>query len=227
MLTDLAWSYDDPIQYEDILQRRRETFDDRKRRRLAEARDRLRDLPLTIEEQRGLTFGEIAARARKHASALDRHGRKLDLVIIDHMLLVRPSHRYSGNRVREVAEISDGIATLAKDMGTSVLALCQLNRGVEGRENKRPSLADLRDSGAIEEDASLVMFLYRPAYYLEHQRQDNPEAEASRVATLEACRNSLEFIVAKNRNGRMCTVDAFVDIGANAVRNAEVGRGRS
>lgn len=227
MLTDLAWSYDDPIQYEDILQRRRETFDDRKRRRLVEAKERLRDLPLTIEEQRGLTFGEIAARARKHANALDRQGRKLDLVIIDHMLLVRPSHRYAGNRVREVAEISDGIATLAKDMETAVLALCQLNRGVEGRENKRPSLADLRDSGAIEEDASLVMFLYRPAYYLEHQRHDNPEAESSRIATLDACRNSLEFIVAKNRNGRMCTVDAFVDIGANAVRNAEVGCGRA
>lgn len=227
ILTDLAWTHDEPIQYEDILQRRTHAFDDRRRRRLKEAHDRLRDLPLSIEEQRGLTFAEIAARARKHASALERHGRKLDVLIIDHMLLVRPSHRYAGNRVREVAEISDGIATLAKEMDTSVLALCQLNRGVEGRENKRPSLADLKDSGAIEEDASLVMFLYRPAYYLEHQRFDDAESEQARVAALEACRHNLEFIVAKNRNGRICTVDAYVDIGANAVRNAEVGRGRA
>lgn len=227
MMTDLAWTHADPIHYEDILQRRRETLGEHKRRRLTEARDRLRDLPLTIEEQRGLTFGEIASRARKHQAALDRQGRTLDLVIIDHMLLVRPSQRYSGNRVREVAEISDGIATLAKDMGTSVLALCQLNRGVEGRENKRPGLSDLRDSGAIEEDASLVMFLYRPAYYLESQRFDDPESEMARVAALDACRNNLEFIVAKNRNGRLCTVDAYVDIGANAVRNSQVNRGQA
>lgn len=226
MLTDLAWTYEDPLFYEDILQRRTFVMDERKRRRLKEAHDRLKGLPLKIEEQRGLTFGEIAARTRKHANDLERHGGKLDLVIIDHMLLVRASQRYAGNRVREVAEISDGIATLAKEMSVSVLALCQLNRGVEGRENKRPGLADLRDSGAIEEDASLVMFLYRPAYYLEQQRFDEHDAEQARIDALNACRNSLEFIVAKNRNGRQGTVDAFIDIGANAVRNAEVARGR-
>jgi replicative DNA helicase len=227
LLTDLAWSYDDPILYEDILQRRTLALDERKRRRLAEAHSRLRGLPLTIEEQRGLTFGEIAARSRKHAQSLERHGRKLEVVVIDHMLLVRPTQRYAGNRVREVAEISDGIATLAKDLHVAILALCQLNRGVEGRENKRPGLADLKDSGAIEEDASVVTFLYRPAYYLEQQRFDEPEAEQSRIDALAACRNSLEFIVAKNRNGRQCTVDAYVDIGANAVRNAEVARGKA
>jgi replicative DNA helicase len=226
MLTDLAWTYDDPIFYEDILQRRTMALDERRRRRLAEAHNRLRGLPLTIEEQRGLTFSEIAARARKHAAMLDRQGRKLEVIVIDHMLLVKPSQRYAGNRVREVAETSDGIATLAKNMGVAVLALCQLNRGVEGRENKRPGLADLKDSGAIEEDASVVSFLYRPAYYLEHQRFDDAESERARLEALDACRHSLEIIVAKNRNGRQCTVDAFVDIGANAVRSAEVKRGR-
>ncbi len=224
LLTDLAWTFDDPLYYEDILQRRTFALDERKRRRLKEAQDRLKGLPLAIEEQRGLTMGEIEARARKHANALDRQGSKLDLIVIDHMGLVRSSQRYAGNRVREVAEVSDAIATLAKELDCGMLALCQLNRGVEGRENKRPALADIRDSGAIEEDASLVMFLYRPAYYLEHQRFDDPDAEQARLATLDACRNSLEFLVAKNRNGRLGTVDAFVDIGANAVRNAEVGR---
>lgn len=223
-LSDLSWTHNDPLYYEDILQRRTLAFDDRKRRRLAEAHARLKGLPIAFEEQRGLTMGEISARARKHANALDRQGSKLDLVVIDHMGLVHASDRYKGNRVREVAEISDGIATLAKDLKCAVLALCQLNRGVEGRENKRPGLADLRDSGAIEEDASLVMFLYRPAYYLEQQRFDDPEMEQARLSALDASRNSLEFIVAKNRNGRLGTVDAFIDIGANAVRNAEVGR---
>lgn len=124
--------------------------------------------------------------------------------------------------MREVAEISDALASLAKELNVAVVALCQLNRGVEGRDIKRPTLADLRDSGAIEEDANNVTFVYRPAYYLEHMRAEGA-AEAKRLAKLDECRNSLEFIVAKNRNGRVGIVDAFVDIGANAIRDKAYG----
>jgi replicative DNA helicase len=223
MLTDLAWTRQHPIHYEDILHRRTEIINDPARRRLAVAKDELAKLPVLIEEQRGLTFAEIAARSRKAANALDRQGRRLETIFVDHMLLVHPSARYSGNRVQEVREISGGLATLAKELDVAVVALCQLNRGVEGRENKRPGLADLRDSGSIEEDASLVIFLYRLAYYLEQQRFDDMLAEKARTDALEKSRNSLEFIVAKNRNGRCGTVDAFIDVGANAVRNLEVG----
>lgn len=224
-IADLAWNTECPVYYEDILRRRKDAFDERKRRLIAGARQKFVDLPIRLIEQPQLTFAEITAMARKHANQLERSGRKLDLLIIDHILLVKASDRYRGNRVREVSEISNGLAALAKELQTSVLGLCQLNRGVEGRENKRPSLADLKDSGTIEEDASLVMFLYRPAYYLEQQRFDDPEMEQARLSALDASRHSLEFIVAKNRNGRLGTVDAFIDIGANAVRNAGVSYG--
>ena len=136
------------------------------------------------------------------------------------MMLVRSSDRYAGNRVREVGEISEGLMALAQELDVAVVALCQLNRGVEGRDNKRPTLADLRDSGEVEQNASLVIFLYRPAYYLEQKREDDPEIEREREALLEKHRHRLEFIVSKNRNGRPGVVDAFVNIGANAVRNA-------
>ena len=101
-----------------------------------------------------------------------------------------------------------------------MVALCQLNRQVEGRENKRPMLSDLRDSGEVEQNASLVTFLYRPAYYLERMRSDDPEENAARDAQLARVRNKLEWIIDKNRNGRVGVVESFVDIGANAVRNS-------
>ncbi len=87
---------------------------------------------------------------------------------------------------------------------------------------KHPTLSDLRDSGAIEEDASTVTFVYRPAYYLEQTKAEG-EQERKRQDALNNCRNSLEFIVAKNRNGRVGIVDAFVDIGANAIRDKAYG----
>lgn len=219
ILADHCFTAADPIEYEAILKRQ---IDDRQRRRLEAARGHIANLPITIEEQRGLTIADIATRSRKLAAQYDQDGGSLDVIFVDHMLLVRASQRYAGNRVREVAEISDGLATLAKELNVAVVALCQLNRGVEGRDVKRPTLSDLRDSGAIEEDASTVTFIYRPAYYLEQTKAEG-DAELKRLAALESSRNSLEFIVAKNRNGRVGIVDAFVSIGANAVRNMAYG----
>lgn len=221
ILTDLSFTHDDPIHYEDILSRR--DIPEHHMRRILRAKEVLKGMPVQIEERRDLTMAEISARTRKMANAFDRAGRKLSVVFVDHMGLVQPSGRYKGNRVNEVGEISSGLATLAKDLDIAVVALCQLNRAVEGRDNKRPGLADLRDSGSIEQDASVVVFTFRPAYYFE-QRQDDPGKEQDRLAMLERTRNRLELAVAKNRNGRVGTVDAFVDIGANAIRNAAHGR---
>lgn len=217
IMTDVAWSHDRPIHYQDIL--RRNVTSDNDMRRLMQAASIVSGLPIVIEEERGLTISDVAARARKQAAKFERDGGSLDIVFVDHMLLVRASSRYAGNRVREVAEISDGLASLAKELNCAVVALCQLNRGVEGRDVKRPALSDLRDSGAIEEDASTVTFIYRPAYYLEQQRANNADDEAKRMLALQDSKNALELIVAKNRNGSVGIVDVFVDIGANAVRN--------
>lgn len=216
MLTDVAYTRDNPVFYEDVLKR---TIDERGTQRLRKAAEFIAALPLVIEVQRGLSITDIASRSRKQAAKYERDGGSLDVVFVDHMLLVKPSQRYAGNRVREVAEISDGLATLAKELNCAVVALCQLNRSVEGRDSKRPGLSDLRDSGAIEEDASTVTFIYRPAYYLEQTKYDNAESESKRQAAVEAQKHTLEFVVAKNRNGRVGIVEAFVEIGANAVRN--------
>lgn len=217
ILADQAFTALDPIHYENILKRK---IDDHQKTRLKSAREFIAQYPFIVEEQRGLTITDIAVRSRKVAAQYEQNGGSLDVIFVDHMLLVRPSQRYAGNRVREVAEISDGLASLAKELNVAVVALCQLNRGVEGRDVKRPTLSDLRDSGAIEEDASTVTFVYRPAYYLEQTKAEG-EQEAKRQDALQKCRNSLEFIVAKNRNGRVGIVDAFVDIGANAIRDKD------
>ena len=223
LLTDLCFD-DGVVLYKDILNRKiyPETY-----KRLREARMRLQGLPIWIEEKRGLTMTDIAARARKAAARFDRKGQRLRLIVVDHIGLVRASQRYSGNRVRELAEITDALATLAKDLDCAVVGLCQLNRQVEKQENKRPGLADLRESGAIEEDASAVVFVYRPAYYLEIQRFDDAAAELARQDALRQCRNKMEFIIAKNRNGVTGTVDAFVDIGAHAIRDLARDQERS
>lgn len=218
MLTDIAYNSQRPIMYQDVLRRQVQDLD---RPRLMQAHAILDKLPISIEEQRGLTISDIIARARKLADKYDKDGGTLDVVFVDHMLLVRPSSRYAGNRVREVAEISDGLASLAKELQCAVVALCQLNRGVEGRDSKRPTLSDLRDSGAIEEDASTVTFLYRPAYYLAQKKPETAEERAVLDELLEKDGKLLEFIVAKNRNGEVGIVDAFTEIGANAVRDKE------
>lgn len=220
LLTDLAYQSQNPIYYEDILKRH---VDERGQDRLDEAHKLLDRLPVTIEAAQGLTMSDISARSRKIANALDRQGRRLETIFVDHVLLIKASNRYSGSRNNEVREYAEGLKTLAAELGVSVVGLCQLNRAVEGRDNKRPSLSDLKESGAIEEIASAIVFLFRPAYYL-GKREDDPDAERMRLEALEACRFSLEFDVAKNRNGRTGRVDVFADIGANAIRNKSFAR---
>lgn len=226
MLTDLAYVASDRICYEDILKQRVQS--QRLIDRLKASGKHLSELDVFIEEQRGVTVSQIIAKAQARANELARAGKRLDVVYVDHIGLVKPSSRYAGNRHREIAETTDALAGMAKELGCAVVGLCQLNRGVEGRESKRPGLSDLRDSGSIEEDASAVMFLFREAYYLRLAgRKDDHEEEMRRQAMLEATDNMLEIIVAKNRNGRTGTVAAFADMGANAIRNAGYERGRA
>ncbi len=112
---------------------------------------------------------------------------------------------------------------LAKELGVPVIALAQLNRSVETRDDKRPGLADLRDSGAIEQDADVVIFAFREEYYLRAKGPDQA-AEDRRIARYFEVQNQLELIVAKNRNGPVGNIELFCNIACNAIRNAEASR---
>lgn len=178
------------------------------------------DIPLTIDDERDLPVGEIAARVRAERQRMERRGIDLAFVIVDHLGLLQPSNNYKGQKTNEVGEMSSGLASLAKSQNIALLALHQLNRNTEGRDNKRPGLADLRDSGNIEQDADVVGFVYREAYYLERAKYDaGTQQELQRVTELEACRNTMEFLVAKNRNGATQSVPLFCDIACNVVRD--------
>lgn len=175
--------------------------------RVEKAAAKVRRLPIHIIASRSMSAESICENARQYAAELAREGKTLDLVIVDHIGLVTPSSRYAGTRHREVAEITNALATLAKDLTVAVIALSQLNRQVLQDGEKRPSLGHLKDSGSIEEDASLVILAHRPAYYLE-----------GGAATQKA--HDLELIVAKNRNGPTSSIEVYCHIGANAIRNA-------
>ena len=110
---------------------------------------------------------------------------------------------------------------LAKDLAVPVIALCQLNRAVEARDNKRPTLSDLRDSGAIEQDADLVLMAYREAYYLENTRCDDATQDHKRISRLGEVTTKLELIVAKNRSGQTGPLDLFADMPCNYFCDAD------
>ena len=147
--------------------------------------DRVDKMKLFIDDAAGISLSEVKMKARK---VQREHG--LDLIVIDYLQLMQGSKHYKGDRVQEVSELSRGIKSLARELNIPILALSQLSRAVELRADKRPMLSDLRESGSIEQDADIVMFLYRDEYY-------NRESELKGTA---------ELIVAKNRNGATGTV---------------------
>lgn len=175
------------------------------------ARDSLDGLPIYIDDAPSLSISEIAARARKARTMLEAQGYSLDVVCIDHMGLVTPAERYRGNKVAEATEVSNGLRAMAKELDCCVLALSQLNRQVESRDDKRPVLSDLRETGAIEQDAHVVAFVFRPFYYL---KQDQNVSDHD----LMAVKDDLEFLIRKNRNGETGDVNLRCRISHSQVK---------
>jgi replicative DNA helicase len=217
-LADMIYRSDEPLHYSEISRGR---VTRRQQEALTEAARSFRTFPIKIDPQASLTVSQIASRARKHKRALERQGKTLDVLIIDHMHITRASDRYAGNAVREVTEISGALKALAKELNIPVVALAQLSRKVEERENKRPTLSDLRESGAIEQDADLIAFVYREAYYLANTKCDAPEQDAQRIARLCEVENVVEVNIAKQRNGPVGAIELFCDIACNAFRDLE------
>lgn len=167
-------------------------------------------LPIVIDDRGGPTIGQIELIARKAQKDFERQGLTLGLIDIDYLGLLRAGNRYRGNRVMEIGEISAGAKNLAKRLKTTVLLWSQLNRAVETRDDKRPILSDLRDSGNIEQDADQVFFLYRPAYY--DDKVKDGETDLEKLAEYERRANDLEVIVGKNRLGPTRKATLYCDI---------------
>ena len=159
-------------------------------KRINEASSQLSTTNLFIDDTPGITIGEIRAKCRRLASS----EKGLALVMIDYLQLISGGKNYGTNRQQEVSDISRSLKTLALELGVPVIALSQLSRSVEGREDKRPLMSDLRESGSIEQDADIVAFLYRDDYYNKEARtEDN---------------NSIsELIIGKHRNGPTATIE--------------------
>jgi len=169
----------------------------------------LQNLPLYVDETGGLSVAQLAARARR----LKRQ-RGLDLLVIDYLQLLQGStKRSSENRVQEITEITTKLKALAKELNVPVLALSQLSRQVESRDDKRPQLSDLRESGSIEQDADVVMFVYREEYYHQMRKplESNREKFAEWLAEADKVHGKAEVILGKQRHGPTGTVELQFD----------------
>ncbi len=159
--------------------------------RIGDALGDIDELPIYIDDTSSMTIAELRNKARR---AMHDHG--IGVVIVDYLQLMAGSDRYAGNRVQEVTEISRGLKVLARELEIPVVALAQLSRNVTGRDDPRPVLSDLRESGSIEQDADLVMFLHRPDYYKKPEEEDT---------------NVTELLIRKHRHGAIGVIELFFD----------------
>ena len=159
--------------------------------RIGDALGEMDELPIYIDDTSSMNVLELRNKARRAM-----HDHDIGVVIVDYLQLIAGTNRYLGNRVQEVTEISRGLKILARELNIPVIALAQLSRSVTGRDDPRPVLSDLRESGSIEQDADLVMFLHRPDYY--HQNDDNYEET-----------HITELLIAKHRHGAVGKVELY------------------
>ncbi|MYE59513.1 MAG: replicative DNA helicase [Alphaproteobacteria bacterium] len=169
----------------------------------------LETLKLFIDDTPAITVSQLRTRARRLLRTQDR----LDLIVVDYIQLMQPgAGRRPENRVQEVSEITRGLKAVAKELNLPILALSQLSRAVEQRENKRPQLSDLRESGSIEQDADVVMFIYREEYYLALQEPPaGTDKHMEWMDEMHRVANLAEAIIAKHRHGPTGKVDLFFE----------------
>src|SRR5579872_5892533 len=171
--------------------------------KIGQAMGTLSEAPIFIDDSPGITISELRTKARREA-----HQRPLGLIIVDYLQLMSGGNRYGGegNRVQEISEISRGLKGVARELNIPVVALSQLSRAVESRNDKKPQLSDLRESGAIEQDADIVMFIYRDEVY-------NPDTDRKNIA---------DIIVAKHRNGPIGQISLYFQAAQTRYRDLEL-----
>ena len=183
-------------------------FSEESLQKVAKSADKISKLPFFIDDTPALAISELRAKARR----LHRKN-KIGIIVVDYLQLLRSSSRSKdANRVQEISEITQGLKSVAKELNVPVIALSQLSRLVEQREDKRPQLSDLRESGSIEQDADVVMFIFREAYYMmRRQPQDEDDDLEKWQSKMENIKNKAEIIIAKQRNGPVGTAMLFFD----------------
>ena len=182
---------------------RRGDITDLEFQRISEAARQMQSIPFYIDHTGGISIAQLTARARR----LKRQ-RGLDMLVVDYLQLLSGSKSKSDNRVQELTEITTGLKALAKELNVPIMALSQLSRQVESRDDKRPQLSDLRESGSIEQDADVVLFVYREEYYLKN-REPRPGSEEhlAWMSEMERAHGKAELIIGKQRHGPTGTVE--------------------
>lgn len=175
-----------------------------------------KQLPFHVIDRGGLKLSQIRLLARRHKRKLEKEGKNLDIIFIDFLQIIQADKTYRGQKTQEISEITMGLKNLSKELNCPVITLSQLSREVEKRDNKRPILSDLRDSGSIEQDADDVLFLYRDEYYLEKEEIiPNTNQEQAYLKS----KNKIEIITAKQRGGPTGRDTFYCDMGTNFFRD--------
>ena len=186
--------------------------------RVADAVRDMQQIPFYIDQTGGVAIAQLTARARR----LKRQ-RGLDLLVVDYIQLLSGSKSRTENRVQELTEVTTGLKALAKELNVPILACSQLSRQVEQRDDKRPLLSDLRESGSIEQDADVVLFIYREEYYLKNKEpRPGTEEHINWMAQMENAHGRAEVIIAKQRHGPTGTVELQFD--AEVTRFSAIAR---
>jgi replicative DNA helicase len=211
-----TWRRGLPVQYETIM---RAEMSEREAECVAKSAVDVSDLPIRITGPKVRDLGAIAAAARRSQSLMAAKQCTLDMVIVDYLGLVKPP-RERNSKVNEIGDITGGFKMMARTLNVPVMVLSQLSRGVESRDDKRPMMSDLRDSGDIEQDADQILFPYRHEYYearTKPQDHQDQAAVSEWMQRMDECRNLLEIDVAKNRQGRSDRLRFFCAMNVNAV----------
>ncbi len=217
-LSDACFSLHDPIPYFLLNQGvMKPGWEDR----LREGAKKILQLPLIIDDGAARTVDGVEAASRSADKVLKENGSKLSVVIIDYLGLMTGKRDRNTSRQQEIASITAGLKKLANRLDITVVLLHQVGRGVEARDDKRPQLSDLREAGDVEQDADVVLFVFREHYYLSRQQ---PKSTDNKVQmdwqdSVQRSKNVMEIIVAKQRNGPTGTADAWVDMATNRIQS--------